>query len=76
MVVSEFQDMGKIIDKNKCGWKIVINERAIKELIENISIEEIKEKKNNVLYCKASFAWHREEEKLLKIYTILIQEPS
>lgn len=76
VVVSDFPDMGKIIDKNKCGWKIAINERAIKELIENISMEEIKEKKNNVLYCKGSFAWHSEEEKLLKIYKILIQEPS
>ena len=29
---------------------------------------EIKEKKKNLLKCRNDFGWHKEEEKLLKIY--------
>lgn len=74
VIVSDFPDMGKIIDKNKCGWKIAINERAIKELIENTSIEEIEDKRKSVLKCKDNFVWDKEEKKLLKIYYSLVQE--
>ena len=68
IIVSDFPDMGKIIDDNECGWKVSVNEKALIDLIENMSSEDIKEKKNNALNCRDSFHWHREEEKLLKIY--------
>ena len=68
LIVSDFPDMGEIIDNYKCGWKIVINEESIIELIENISRESVEEKRNNVLKCRDIFDWRKEEKNLLKAY--------
>ena len=69
LIVSDFPDMGKIIDENKCGWKVSVDEKSVINLINNKSIEDIKEKRNNVLNCRDNFAWDKEEKKLLKAYS-------
>lgn len=74
VIVSNFPDMGKIIDKHKCGWKSPVNEKALIDTIEKISSEEIKDKIKDVLKCKDYFVWDSEEKKLLNIYDSLIQE--
>lgn len=74
VIVSDFPDMGKIIDKYKCGWKSLVNEQALIDTIEKISSEEIKDKIKGVLKCKDYFVWDSEEKKLLNIYDSLIQE--
>ena len=68
LIVSDFPEMGKIIDDYQCGWKVAVDEKVVIDLIERISKEEIKEKKNNVLDCRNNFSWQKEEKKLLKIY--------
>jgi len=68
VIVSDFPDMGEIIDEYRCGWKIPVNEKSILDLIESISKEEIKGKRRNVLRCRDNFSWEREEEKLIRIY--------
>ena len=74
VIVSDFPDMGKIIDKYKCGWKSPVNEKALIDAIEKISSEEIKDKIKAVLKCKDYFLWDSEEKKLINIYDSLIQE--
>lgn len=68
LIVSDFPDMGKLIDDYQCGWKVAVNEKSVIDLIKNISKEDIKEKRSNVLNCRNNFSWEQEEEKLLKIY--------
>ena len=68
LIVSNFPEMGKIVDENECGWKIPVDEDSVKELIANISKEEVKLKKENVLRCKDDFQWEKEEEKLVRLY--------
>lgn len=68
LIVSDFPEMGKIIDENNCGWKVSVNEKSVFDLIDSITIEELNEKRNSVLRCKDFFGWDKEEEKLLKAY--------
>ena len=68
LIVSDLPDMGKIIDDFRCGWKVLINEKSVENLIESISKENIEKKRKNVLSCKDNFGWHIEEKKLLMIY--------
>ena len=74
VIVSNFPEMGKIVDENKCGWKISVDEASLIDLIESISNEDIKEKRDNVLLnCRSKFDWHQEERNLLKVYSHLRQ---
>ena len=68
LIVTNFPDMGKLIDDYQCGWKVSVDEKSVVDLIEHISKEDIKEKRNNAINCRDNFGWDKEEEKLLKIY--------
>lgn len=68
VITTDFPEPARIIDSYKCGWKVLDNKQSITDLIESISKEDIKEKKNNAISCKDNFHWKKEEEKLLKIY--------
>ena len=68
LIVSNFPDMGKLIDDYQCGWKVSVDEKSVVDLIEHISKEDIKEKKNNAINCRNNFGWQEEEKKLLKLY--------
>jgi glycosyltransferase involved in cell wall biosynthesis len=72
VVVSNFPDMGRFVDENKCGWKVLPVEKSVTECIERITKDDIKEKRNNILKCKNNFGWQREEQKLLNAYRDLI----
>lgn len=71
VIASDFPDMGKIIDEHECGWKVPVSEKALIDLIEDLSIEEIEEKRKNALKCKGNFVWDREKDKLVQIYANL-----
>jgi glycosyltransferase involved in cell wall biosynthesis len=73
VVVNDWPEMGNFVDENECGWKVAESEKAVINLIESISREDIKAKRNNVLKCKDSLGWHKEKEKLLRIYSELIK---
>ena len=68
IIVSDFPDMGKIVDEYGCGWKVGVYEKSVIDLINNISVEDVRKKKNNALINKKNFEWDKEEEKLLKVY--------
>lgn len=73
VIISDFPEMSKIIYEYNCGWKIQPQERALIELIENISINDILEKKVNVTKCKDKFTWENEEKTLFEVYGDLFQ---
>ena len=68
IIVSDFPDMGQVVDNYKCGWKVSVNEASVRELIGNMSKEEIKMKRESVIRCKNDFDWQKEEEELARVY--------
>lgn len=68
IIVSDFPDMGKIVDEHKCGWKVPVEENAIKAIINTITQDIIYEKRVNSLRAKDHFGWHLEEPILLSVY--------
>lgn len=73
-IVSDFPEMGKLVNKNKCGWTVSVNARAVLDLINNISQEDIINKKKNALKYRINYGWHTEEEKLLRLYKSIKQD--
>ena len=76
VITSDFPEMSKIIDEDNCGWKIQPEEGFLIELIENISVDDILEKKVNVKKCKDKFTWENEEKTLFEVYGDLFQNQS
>jgi glycosyltransferase involved in cell wall biosynthesis len=74
VIVSDFPEMGRFIDENKCGWKVNVDPTALFDLVKNISNAELIEKKEGAMKCKNKFTWHKEKEVLLKIYEDLTSQ--
>lgn len=68
IIVSDLPEMGKVVDLYQCGWKCDSSEDAAIRVIENITLEAISEKKNNVAAARGTFGWQFEEPKLLCVY--------
>ena len=68
VVASNFPDMSNIIDEYQCGWKVIPEEKAVLNLINSLTLDDIKEKRGNVLRCRTGFGWHIEENTLLDVY--------
>ncbi len=68
IIVSDFPDMGKIVDDHKCGWKVLVAEKAVTKIINTITQDIIYEKRVNALRAKDHFGWHLEEPILLSVY--------
>ena len=71
IIVRDFPEMAKIVKKAKCGW-IVSEDKSILELIQNLTMEEIKAKKVNVQKYRKQIGWEQEESKLQEIYAELL----
>ena len=74
LVVSDFPDMGKIVDEYDCGWKVDPgNKEQIFQLVNNISLDDIMEKREGVQKCReAIVGWEKEEIKLKQLYQSLV----
>lgn len=68
IIVSDFPDMGKIVDEHKCGWKVPVEKNAIKEVINTITQDIIYEKRKKAQCAMEHFGWHLEEPVLLSVY--------
>lgn len=68
IIASDFPVIAKIMDEFQLGWKIDPEEGAVFELINSLTVDEIKHKKDNVLRNRNKFGWHIEENTLLDIY--------
>ena len=73
LIVSDFPDMGKIIDEYDCGWKVPVEREAVLKAVEGITKEDLKKKSRNIDRCRSSFSWKSEEEKLLQLYRLLME---
>lgn len=73
-LVSNFPDMGSVIDKYDCGWYIDPNKENLYDFILNFNIQDLKRKKNNCLVCKTENVWENEAIQLNNAIQILIQQ--
>ncbi len=67
-IVSDFPELGSVIDEFGSGWKVSPTEEKVLELINSISDEDIKRKKANALDARSKFGWDIEEKQLLELY--------
>ena len=68
IIVSDFPDMGKLVDDHDCGWKVSVDKTSISKLIESIDINNAKKKKENTRTCGEHFDWNKEALILKPIY--------
>lgn len=67
-IVSDFPEMAKIVNSSNAGWLIEPNWKSLLHEIQNISIEDIKIKKQNLQFVKPNFTWEAEELKYISVY--------
>jgi glycosyltransferase involved in cell wall biosynthesis len=72
VIVSNFPEMGRVIDDGECGWKIPVNKRALYSLVTSISKDEIAAKRNKAMQYGKTIGWQNEEKALLNVYRHLI----
>lgn len=67
-IISNFPDMMRVLDNDKCGWGIEPNTEQLKGTIDSITPLLVEEKKRNVLQERKKWGWHIEEMELEKVY--------
>ena len=65
VIVSDFPDMGAVIDQWGCGWKVPVAEKRLAELVESIHPAEVAEKKTQARRWAQECYWEREVEQYL-----------
>ncbi|MFA7628073.1 MAG: glycosyltransferase [Candidatus Dojkabacteria bacterium] len=72
VIVSDFPDMGNLIDKYDAGWKVEPQSDKVYSLIQGIELSEIRERQSRLERNRASFTWEGQESKVKEIYTGLL----
>jgi glycosyltransferase involved in cell wall biosynthesis len=73
VIVSDFPEMAKIVDKNGCGWKSAVNTVSLIELLRSITPQEIAEKTIAAKERASKLGWHNEERILIDLYKRLLK---
>jgi glycosyltransferase involved in cell wall biosynthesis len=68
VLVSDYPDVGAIVDKYDNGWKTNNSANSIKNLVTMISSDDILKKKQGSFKAREDFGWEIEEKKLIHIY--------
>jgi len=68
VIVSDFPEMGRVVDQTGCGWKVSVDRDAVSSLIAAMSLDDIVVKRNHALQYRKTIGWHKEEEVLLQVY--------
>ncbi len=70
-IVSDFPEMGRLVDEFDCGWKIPPNADALRDLINAMTPEAITAKRANTREASRRYCWQEEERALLAMYQAL-----
>lgn len=68
IIVSNYPDMGAVVDKYGCGWKSEVSTEGLMRVVKNITVKTKEEKRERTLQSRALIGWHVEERELLKAY--------
>ncbi len=71
VIVSDFPEMGRVVDDARCGWKVAVDRDALLSLITAISWDDVLDKRSNAQRYRHTIGWHKEEEVLLQVYRSL-----
>jgi len=75
VIVSDFPERGRFVDEFSCGWKIRVKDKVSEESVYNfineLTKDEIVQKKENVRKLENIFIWENEEKRLLNVYASL-----
>ncbi len=70
-IVSNFPEMGNIVNQTNGGWLIEPSAKSLLETIERINPIDLEEKRNGVLQTRLNYGWEIEEKKFIPIYNRL-----
>ena len=68
VIVSDFPEMGRVIDESGCGWKVSIDKKSLYSLILNIDKIEIATKRERAKKYRKKIGWEIEEKNLIELY--------
>lgn len=68
VIVSDFPDMGAIVDEYGCGWKATLDVDSLRTLIQSIDRQDILAKRERAIAARNEFGWHLEEPELFQVY--------
>jgi glycosyltransferase involved in cell wall biosynthesis len=68
VIVSNFPDMGALVTKFDCGWKVPVERSSLFNLISTLDRDLIDQKKIQARAWAAGHCWEGEAETLLKMY--------
>lgn len=68
VIVSDFPDMGSLINKYECGWTTGVSVIDLIKLVSGITEHEINNKKRGVSIAKDKLTWNTEKYKLKRVY--------
>ncbi|CAB1063929.1 hypothetical protein D1BOALGB6SA_8714 [Olavius sp. associated proteobacterium Delta 1] len=74
LIVSDFPEMGRVVDSGGCGWKVDVEMNTLVSLIDRISWNDISVKRIKCLDLRKRIGWHTEEKVLLHIYRKLVEQ--
>jgi glycosyltransferase involved in cell wall biosynthesis len=72
VIVSDFPEMGRVIDESGCGWKVAVDENALYALITSISQCDIDAKRERAKKYRKKIGWEHEEKVLINFYRNMI----
>jgi hypothetical protein len=68
VIVSDFPDMGALVDQFGCGWKTQVDEHAVASLVYGLTGADIRAKRAAALAWAEDHVWERQEPVHLRVY--------
>lgn len=71
VIASNFPEMSNVISKYQCGWLIEPNAEAIRNTIEQISVDTVYSHRPRAEQIASDFGWEKEESKIYEAFAAL-----
>lgn len=68
IIVSDFPDMGRVVEEAGCGWKIKVCEEDFYNLVSKLTPGEIKQKRNQSNANRHHYCWSKQEHIVKEAY--------
>jgi glycosyltransferase involved in cell wall biosynthesis len=68
VIVSDFPDMGAVVDEWQCGWKTSVSVPGLASLLRSLTRADVESKRSATERFRAENGWHVEEQRLLRAY--------
>ena len=72
VIVPDFPEMRRVVDKYRCGWSWSGTTDELVALVGRLSSDDIKERKQHALAAGRELSWEKEEQELVRLYQRLL----